>query len=84
LLLILCIVPNSHLYSTEEKQALKRERENARYEQHKEGILQSLCEKRRRAKSTAVLRTGEQTQPDIGDAAVSQLHHTRDVECLVS
>ena len=34
--------------------------------------------------STAVHRTGEQTQSDTGDAVVSQLHHTRIVECSVS
>ena len=54
-------------YYTEAKQALKRQRENARYEQHKQGILQSLRDKRRRAKSVVV--TGEQTQSDAGDAS---------------
>ncbi|XP_044424551.1 uncharacterized protein [Triticum aestivum] len=57
-----------------EKQALKRERENARYEQHEEGILQSLREKRCRAKSTVVPTTGEQTQSSTADEDCDWLH----------
>ena len=56
-------------YNAEAKQALKRQRENARYEQHKQLILQSLRDKRRAAKSTVVLTPGEQNQSDTGDAS---------------
>ena len=56
-------------YYTEAKQALKRQRESARYEQDKQRILQSLRDKRRRAKSTVVITTIEQKQSHTGDAS---------------
>ena len=56
-------------YYTEAKQALKRRMESGQYEQHRQGILQSLRDKRRRAKSTVVITTIEQKQSHTGDAS---------------
>jgi hypothetical protein len=54
----------TYICLAEYKQSLKRERDNARYDQNKDVILQRLRETRRRNKSTAILHTGEHTQPD--------------------
>ncbi|XP_044389453.1 uncharacterized protein [Triticum aestivum] len=61
--------------SYEAKQALKGRKGNARYEQHKQVILQSLRDKQRRTKSsTVVLATAEQNQSDIADEDCDWLH----------
>lgn len=52
-----------YICPTEYKKSLKRERDNARYEQNKDLILQRLRETRRQNKTTAVL-SGEHNQPD--------------------
>jgi hypothetical protein len=53
-----------YISPTEYKKSLKRDRDNARYEQNKDLILQRLRETRRQKKSTAVLKSGEHDQPD--------------------
>lgn len=59
-----CAHSNLHFCPTEYKQSQKRDRDNAPYEQNKDVILQRLCETHRQKKATAVLKSGEHTQPD--------------------
>ncbi|KAM0874176.1 hypothetical protein ACQ4PT_037644 [Festuca glaucescens] len=88
--------PNQALSSLEDKQALKRERENLRYELNKDVILQRLRETCHRKKAKCVLTSGEHTQLDTpvsnicatglytGKSAVIQLHQTPNIEDITT
>lgn len=59
-----------YICPTEYKQSLKRERDNARYEQNKDHILQRLRETRRQKKAATVLNSGEHTQLDTPKSSI--------------